>query len=166
MFDTRSMIQTALVALVIAACAKEAPPTPAAPPPPDPAAVRSTIEAANAKAATAMMAGDTATAWAHYTDDAVIMMANEKPWRGRAEWTKGFGVLMSFMTLKEVAFRTSDVMIEGDVAVETGEYTMTLQPKGGKEMKDEGKYLTVWKKQGDGSWKVVRDISNTSLPAR
>jgi len=27
-------------------------------------------------------------------------------------------------------------------------------------MEDKGKYLTVWQRQGDGSWKVVRDINN------
>jgi uncharacterized protein (TIGR02246 family) len=164
MFETRSMIQAVLVAVLLAACAAEAPP-PAAPPPADPAAVRSAIESANTKAAAALMAGDTTTAWSHYTDDAVIMMANEKPWRGRAEWSQGFGGLMSVMTLKNVSFRTTDVVVEGDLAVETGEYTMTLQPKGGKDIPDEGKYMTVWKKQADGSWKIIRDISNTSLPA-
>jgi uncharacterized protein (TIGR02246 family) len=160
------MIHAALVALVMAACAKEAPPPPAAPPPADPAAVRSAIDAANTKFATAMNTGDTATVYANYTDDAVIMMSNEKPWRGRAELSKGFGGLMSVMTIKDMSFHTDDVMIEGDMAVETGEYKMTLVPKGGKEMKDEGKYITVWKKQSDGSWKIVRDISNSNLPAK
>ena len=165
MFDTRSMIQAALVTLVIAACAKEAPP-PAAPPPTDPAAVRSAIDAANAKAAAAMKANDSATALANYADDAVVMMANQKAWRGRAEISSGIGGLMAVMTIKDVAFDTKDVMVDGDLAVETGEFKMTLQPKGGPEIKDEGKYLTVWKKQADGSWKIVRDINNTSLPAK
>ena len=34
----------------------------------------------------------------------------------------------------------------------------------GKEMKDEGKYLEVWKKQGDGSWKCSADCWNSNLP--
>jgi uncharacterized protein (TIGR02246 family) len=165
MFSTRSLIHAGLTALVLAACAKEAPP-PAAPPPPDVAAIRSTIEANNARATAAMKAADTATMFANYADDAVMMMSNQKAWRGRAEWSAGMAGLMSVFTLKDVAFRITDLMVEGDAAIETGEYSMTLQPKaGGKEMKDEGKYLTVWKKQADGSWKIIRDISNTSLPA-
>jgi hypothetical protein len=29
---------------------------------------------------------------------------------------------------------------------------------------DKGKYLTVWKKQADGSWKVLFDMFNSDLP--
>jgi len=160
------MFHAVLAALVMAACAREAPAPPAAPPPPDPAAVRSAIEAANGKFVEAMNKGDTATAFMNYASDAVIMMSNEKPWRGRELMSKGFGGMMSMFAIKDMSFHTDDVMVDGDLAVETGEYKMTLVPKGGKEMKDEGKYITVWKKQSDGSWKIVRDISNSSLPAK
>jgi len=30
---------------------------------------------------------------------------------------------------------------------------------------DKGNYLTVWKKQSDGNWKVVTDMDNSELPA-
>jgi hypothetical protein len=29
---------------------------------------------------------------------------------------------------------------------------------------DNGKYMTVWKKDLDGSWKIAADMFNTSLP--
>jgi ketosteroid isomerase-like protein len=41
---------------------------------------------------------------------------------------------------------------------------MTMLPKGGKAMNDVGKYVAVWKKQPDGSWKMIRDIYNSDLP--
>lgn len=151
----------ALIAGATASCA------PKAPPPPDEAAIRSAIEAANTKFTTAINKGDTATAFGVYADEVVLMMANEKPWRGRAEISKGFGGMMSAMTISEMTSKTESVMVSGDMAVETGSYAMTLTPKSGKNpkaMKDEGKYLTTWKKQADGSWKVVRDISNTNMP--
>ena len=70
--------------------------------------------------------------------------------------------------MKVTAFKlnTQDVIATGDYAIETGSVTMTLQPKTGKAMNDVGKYLTVWKKQPDGSYKIIRDIANSDLPAK
>jgi ketosteroid isomerase-like protein len=37
-------------------------------------------------------------------------------------------------------------------------------PKDKKPITDHGKYLTVFKKQPDGSWKMVADMINSDLP--
>ena len=66
-------------------------------------------------------------------------------------------------TLKAVSFSTEDVLMAGDVAVETGTYSMTIEPKGGAAMEDMGRYRSVWKRQSDGSCKIERDISNTNI---
>jgi ketosteroid isomerase-like protein len=31
-------------------------------------------------------------------------------------------------------------------------------------VEDRGKYLEIWKRQADGSWKVALDIFNSDLP--
>jgi ketosteroid isomerase-like protein len=31
-------------------------------------------------------------------------------------------------------------------------------------MPDSGKYIEIWRKQSDGTWKLVRDIFNSDLP--
>ena len=41
--------------------------------------------------------------------------------------------------------------------------TMT-DPKAKKPVTDKGKYVTVYKKQADGSWKAVADIMNSDMP--
>jgi ketosteroid isomerase-like protein len=33
-------------------------------------------------------------------------------------------------------------------------------------MTDRGKYMVLWKRQADGSWKLYRDMFNTSMPPR
>jgi ketosteroid isomerase-like protein len=53
----------------------------------------------------------------------------------------------------------ADVAKSGDIAYTTGSYEMTTA--GGTE---KGKYVTVWKKQPDGSWKVTDDIFNSDAP--
>jgi ketosteroid isomerase-like protein len=41
---------------------------------------------------------------------------------------------------------------------------MTISGPKGKPMSDKGKYLTIYRKQADGSWKAVEDMLNSDLP--
>jgi uncharacterized protein (TIGR02246 family) len=53
----------------------------------------------------------------------------------------------------------------GDMVYSQGTYTMTMtNPKTKKPMTDKGKYLTVYSKQADGSWKAVADTFNSDSP--
>jgi uncharacterized protein (TIGR02246 family) len=50
----------------------------------------------------------------------------------------------------------------GDMAYSQGTYSMTMtDPKTKKPVTDKGKYLTVYAKQADGSWKAVADTFNS-----
>ena len=51
----------------------------------------------------------------------------------------------------------------GDLAYDVGRYTMTIAHKDGSRQ-DKGKYLTVWKRQSDGGWKIVADAFSSDLP--
>ncbi len=53
----------------------------------------------------------------------------------------------------------------GDLGYSHGAYQLTFNDPKGKPITDHGKYATVWRKQADGSWKVVLDIFNSDLPA-
>jgi len=52
----------------------------------------------------------------------------------------------------------------GELAYSSGTYDLTFNGPDGKPVSDKGKFVTVWRKQSDGSWKVVRDIFNSDLP--
>lgn len=52
----------------------------------------------------------------------------------------------------------------GDLGYTSGGYDWSFTDAAGRSIKDKGKYLTVWKKQADGSWKVLFDMFNTDLP--
>ena len=43
-----------------------------------------------------------------------------------------------------------------------GNYIFKHKDKAGKLITDYGKYTSIWKKQRDGSWKVVLDMGNSS----
>ena len=53
----------------------------------------------------------------------------------------------------------------GELAYSSGTYEMTITGPKGTPITDKGKYSTVWRKQADGSWKVVLDTFNSDMPA-
>ena len=53
-----------------------------------------------------------------------------------------------------------DVAKSSDIAYEIGTYQFTVNDKKGKPQTEKGKYVVVWKRQADGAWKAVADISN------
>jgi len=52
----------------------------------------------------------------------------------------------------------------GDVGFAVGRYEVQFNGSGGKPQVEKGSYLTTWKKQKDGSWKVVSDIGSPDPP--
>jgi ketosteroid isomerase-like protein len=52
-----------------------------------------------------------------------------------------------------------------DLGYTSGTYENTFKDASGKTASDKGKYLTVWKKEADGAWKVLYDMFNSDLPA-
>ena len=59
-----------------------------------------------------------------------------------------------------------EVAKSGELAYSQGTYTMTMSdPKTKKVLTEKGKYVTVFAKQADGSWKGVADINNADAPA-
>jgi ketosteroid isomerase-like protein len=52
----------------------------------------------------------------------------------------------------------------GELGYTSGTYEMRYRPSRGKLFLDKGKYLMIWKKQLNGSWKVLFDMSNSDLP--
>ena len=66
-----------------------------------------------------------------------------------------------------LTFQSSRAMASkgGDMVYSQGTYTMTMtNAKTKKPMTDKGKYLTVYTKQADGSWKAVADTFNSDSP--
>lgn len=57
-----------------------------------------------------------------------------------------------------------DVAASGDFGITNGPYEFTYKDVSGKTIFDKGKSLTVWKKQPNGSWKVLYDMFNSDLP--
>jgi len=102
----------------------------------------------------------------YYSDDAIVLPQNSPPITSkeqiRAMWKSMLGApgFSGGWNVTKV-----DVARSGDLAYVTGSYEMTENDANGKPQTDRGKYVEVWKKQADGSWKCVVDMFSTNLPA-
>ncbi len=54
----------------------------------------------------------------------------------------------------------------GDMGFTWGHYEGRAKDRDGTPIVTTGRYMTVWKKQSDGSWKVALDASNKEPPAK
>ena len=58
----------------------------------------------------------------------------------------------------------ADVGGAADLGYTIGTYHMKLPGSDGSIIEIDGKYLTIWKRQSDGKWKVAVDMFNTDGP--
>ena len=96
---------------------------------------------------------------AHYAHDALFISPGVGPTRGLEDIRKAYEA-----GLKDPNFNitfapdTVDVAEAGDMAVSEGRFTETYSDPATKRPKsDNGTFLTVYRKQPDGSWKAVQD---------
>jgi uncharacterized protein (TIGR02246 family) len=105
---------------------------------------------------------DSAGMAALYTEDGKVMATGSPTVAGR-EAVQQFWRGLIDMGAKSVTLQTVDLDEQGDTAIETGAYTLSIEPDGAAPMKDIGKYVIVWKRQPDGTWKMAIDIFNPDL---
>jgi ketosteroid isomerase-like protein len=84
---------------------------------------------------------------------------------GRDAIGKLFSAFFALPDLK-IEWHPVDIGVarSGELGYSTGAYKMSFKDPGGKTVEDHGKYVTVWKKQSNGKWKVAYDIFNSDLP--
>ena len=68
------------------------------------------------------------------------------------------------MGMKITAFEltATDVIVEGNIAIEIGTYTISMDMAEMGGIDDHGKYMNVWEKQGN-DWKLRADMWNTDM---
>lgn len=152
---TRVLLAALLLSMLVA-CSSRSSDTRAA----DEAAIRKT-DSATLKAA---QVKDVATIAANYADDAVWLPPNAPMVTGREAIRAGWSQLMAIPAFNiDWQITKIDVSRSGDVAYTVYAYKMALQGPNGTPVSDHGKDLVVWKKQADGSWKMVAECFNSDL---
>src|SRR5438552_19109702 len=149
------------LALLLFGCAQVQPPAP-----PD---TRAADEKAIRDSETAWVkefaAKDMDKVFAHYADDGTVLLANSPTMVGKYAIRAGMKDTIADPKFS-LDLRTSKVEVSGDLAYSQGAYTvMFTDTKTKKVVTETGRYVEVYKKQADGSWKIVQDINSPEAPA-
>ena len=156
---TRTIVWTLAASAVLSACQQGAEPA-------DTAQIEAQIKENETRWNHAYAKRDAAALATMYADDAAIANPDSELVSGKqaiAEAVQGFA---SDPNLR-VEFRSDRVQVaaSGDLAYTRGRYTMTMtNPATKAPLTTKGNYLTVWRKQADGSWKAVEDFVTTGAP--
>ena len=122
------------------------------------------LEAIAQKYEAAYSAGDAEALVALHTDDAIRMPPNAPSLIGKEAIRVAYQATFDQFTGK-ITLSLKEVEFAGDWAFVRGASAVTLTPKaGGEPLQDEGKYLSIRKRQPDGSWKIFWTNWNSNNP--
>ena len=132
---------TALILLLLPACT----------PTPDPGVL---LEADRAFAADVV--ADGASAWAGwFAEDGAMIQAGVGEIRGQAAIRVAVAYLDTPGTTLRWEPARADIATSGDLGWTTGSWTFRSTPE---SPVSRGRYVSIWRRQPDGSWKVVMDL--------
>ena len=129
------------------------------------AAFRTAVEATWRTYCSALKAGDADT-WITLWDENGVQLPPGAPVVvGRKNIEKAVRGGLQAVTFVDFTIDLAETETAGDLGFARGTYAATMKPQaGGPESSINGKYLTIFKRQTDGSWKIYRDCFNSNTP--
>jgi ketosteroid isomerase-like protein len=126
--------------------------------------IERTLRDLDAQWSAAAAAKDVDKTVSFYSDDTIVLPPNASAATTKEAIRK---IWKDLLTDANISWKTKEVEVaqSGDLAFSSGTYEVTLNDPTGTPVNDRGKYLEVWKKQSDGSWKCGVDIWNSDLAA-
>ncbi len=123
-----------------------------------PAEVRAAIEGNLRQFSAAMQRADAGAIASMFTEDAEYIVASSKGiTTGRAAIEEAFRARFKAARFIDVVITTVSVQLEGDSAYETGTNRVTFQVGDTPQVTRTARYLTVWRRQQDGVWRIRVD---------
>ena len=116
------------------------------------------IEKANSEFIEAMKTGDAATIAAPYTENASFITIDGACIQGRTEIEKMYRDRFARSgPAHSTKINSKKLVVDNDLAYESGYGEITLL-KDGKLSTNGGRFLTVWQRQSNGDWKILRNV--------
>jgi uncharacterized protein (TIGR02246 family) len=120
-----------------------------------------TLDEAWVKAA---KAGDADALVKLYAPDAVTYMPDEMRAKGTAEIHESFKKFLGANTVRDMTLTYDYTTSSGNLAVSSGHFSMTVEPKAGGEAQTmEGRFTSVATRKG-GKWTYVVDHASVPIP--
>lgn len=101
--------------------------------------------------------------FAHWTDDAMVLAPDAPMARGK-EASRAVFAELEAMPGYSLSWTPTTADVSGDLGYTIGTYHMEVRNSEDRLVAIDGKYMTVWKKQPDGTWKVAVDMFNANGP--
>jgi ketosteroid isomerase-like protein len=97
-----------------------------------------------------------------YADDAIAYPPGEPAARGKDAAKKVWAAYLADPSFA-ISWKSDDARVSdsGEIGYTAGTYDASFNGPDGKKVIEKGKFLCVWQKQPDGSWKAIRDMWNT-----
>jgi uncharacterized protein (TIGR02246 family) len=99
-----------------------------------------------------------------WTEDAVRMQPNGPAVVGKEALEAQYRSIFEYVTI-EYAVILEEVVAAGEWGFGRGTYTVTATPRaGGEPSEDHGKFIDIYRRLPDGTWKYARHIWNSDQP--
>jgi len=106
-------------------------------------------------------------AFIYYASDDVIKLQDENyPIIGKKELKAALGSSRQKNARLTWEIIKVDVAASADLGYTFGNWKYTMQKSNGEDTTIYGNYVSIWKKQADGTWKFVLDGGNTTPPPK
>ncbi|HXG81676.1 MAG TPA: DUF4440 domain-containing protein [Sphingomicrobium sp.] len=125
----------------------------------------SAVKAADAALQLAVAAKDLDKIMVHYADDAMLMPAAEPAITGKAAITAEWKHVLSIPDIENSSeLSRVEVSSANDLAYTMGSYRSRMMGETGVLVEEPGKWLSIWRKQPDGQWRIIVETYNTDIP--
>jgi ketosteroid isomerase-like protein len=104
---------------------------------------------------------DIATLASLTTDGHVMITPSRPPIVGKAANDAANRRVFEEFTIDET-WNPTETLVSGDLAFQTGSYTVTATPRSGGEARtSKGTFLRIYQRQPNGEWRMTRDTFNS-----